>query len=421
MPSSRAWWDGSMCGAPAATEAATRATGATAPIATEALGAALGELSQRGGLVIGELSQRGEVAAEAVTQFFGLLFGNPGTVPEEGGSANPSPLGRKRSVVENAEAAAAAAVASLAAAKVAEDATARSAHEEAAAAKAEAEAEAARATALAAAAADAVKARVSGGCKAGEAESSARPISLRRGSSRFSNWRSTNAPHSANVHSAAPNGSAPSSTSLRVPASKKPAASTSKTFAGASPRVSSNPIAFASSLFGGAVSAVTGSSRGPLSDRQKSDRQKSDRQKSDRQKRGSGGGGGDKQDSTRVSSYRRAASAAAARISGSLGLGGASSARAGQDSGRGCFADTTTTSASLEQITTYRMSMSSRTPEKTTLRSFREDTEVHLNPTCLEMYLPDVEFERTFAMPKEDFYKLRQWKQREMKKRVGLF
>ena len=44
-----------------------------------------------------------------------------------------------------------------------------------------------------------------------------------------------------------------------------------------------------------------------------------------------------------------------------------------------------------------------------------------LNPTCLEMYLSEEEFEATFNMSKESFYALRQWKQRELKKQVGLF
>ncbi len=39
----------------------------------------------------------------------------------------------------------------------------------------------------------------------------------------------------------------------------------------------------------------------------------------------------------------------------------------------------------------------------------------------LEMYLSDEEFVRTFEMTKESFYALRQWKQRELKKKSGLF
>jgi len=37
------------------------------------------------------------------------------------------------------------------------------------------------------------------------------------------------------------------------------------------------------------------------------------------------------------------------------------------------------------------------------------------------MYLSDEEFVRTFEMTKESFYALRQWKQRELKKKSGLF
>ena len=44
-----------------------------------------------------------------------------------------------------------------------------------------------------------------------------------------------------------------------------------------------------------------------------------------------------------------------------------------------------------------------------------------LNPTCLEMYLADSEFEEVFGMTKDAFYALRQWKQRELKKKHGLF
>ena len=55
------------------------------------------------------------------------------------------------------------------------------------------------------------------------------------------------------------------------------------------------------------------------------------------------------------------------------------------------------------------------------MRAMREDPEVTYNPTCLEMYLNDDEFSKVFGMSKDGFYKLRQWKQREMKKKAGLF
>ena len=44
-----------------------------------------------------------------------------------------------------------------------------------------------------------------------------------------------------------------------------------------------------------------------------------------------------------------------------------------------------------------------------------------VNPVCKELYLPDPEFEQVFGMSKKDFYSLRLWKQRELKKRFGLF
>ena len=44
-----------------------------------------------------------------------------------------------------------------------------------------------------------------------------------------------------------------------------------------------------------------------------------------------------------------------------------------------------------------------------------------LNPTCLEMYLSDADFERVMGLGKEAFYQLKQWKQRNLKKRAGLF
>ena len=44
-----------------------------------------------------------------------------------------------------------------------------------------------------------------------------------------------------------------------------------------------------------------------------------------------------------------------------------------------------------------------------------------LNPTCLEMYLADDEFLQTFGMDKERFYSEKQWKQRDLKRAVGLW
>ena len=44
-----------------------------------------------------------------------------------------------------------------------------------------------------------------------------------------------------------------------------------------------------------------------------------------------------------------------------------------------------------------------------------------VNPLCKELYLSDDEFRQVFEMDKKTFYAMRLWKQRELKKRVGLF
>jgi len=44
-----------------------------------------------------------------------------------------------------------------------------------------------------------------------------------------------------------------------------------------------------------------------------------------------------------------------------------------------------------------------------------------LNPTCLELYLDDFDFEAAFGMGKGDFYELKQWRQRDLKKQAALF
>ena len=44
-----------------------------------------------------------------------------------------------------------------------------------------------------------------------------------------------------------------------------------------------------------------------------------------------------------------------------------------------------------------------------------------LNPMCLEMYLSDSDFVENFEMPKEEFYFLKQWQQRALKKKAGIF
>lgn len=87
----------------------------------------------------------------------------------------------------------------------------------------------------------------------------------------------------------------------------------------------------------------------------------------------------------------------------------------------GGFADAATTRATYDEILTFRGTIKTRTPEKVTMTALREDPEITYNPTCLEMYLPDDEFHKVFGMAKDDFYRLRQWKQRELKKKAGLF
>ena len=44
-----------------------------------------------------------------------------------------------------------------------------------------------------------------------------------------------------------------------------------------------------------------------------------------------------------------------------------------------------------------------------------------LNPVCKELYLAEEDFQHIFGMDKMSFYSMKLWKQRELKKRVGLF
>ena len=46
---------------------------------------------------------------------------------------------------------------------------------------------------------------------------------------------------------------------------------------------------------------------------------------------------------------------------------------------------------------------------------------LRLNPTCKELYLPDAEFVELFGMNQTEFYSLKQWQQRDLKQRTGLF
>ncbi len=65
------------------------------------------------------------------------------------------------------------------------------------------------------------------------------------------------------------------------------------------------------------------------------------------------------------------------------------------------FRDATTERFGLEEITSHRAT--------------------NLNPVCKELYLNDDEFVKTFGCTKDAFYKLRLWKQRELKRAAGLF
>ena len=44
-----------------------------------------------------------------------------------------------------------------------------------------------------------------------------------------------------------------------------------------------------------------------------------------------------------------------------------------------------------------------------------------LNPVCKELYLTEEDFKRILGIEKVAFYSMPLWKQRELKKRVGLF
>ena len=44
-----------------------------------------------------------------------------------------------------------------------------------------------------------------------------------------------------------------------------------------------------------------------------------------------------------------------------------------------------------------------------------------VNPLCKELYLDNSEFMEIFGLTKKEFYSLRLWKQRELKRMVGLF
>ena len=124
---------------------------------------------------------------------------------------------------------------------------------------------------------------------------------------------------------------------------------------------------------------------------------------------------------------RRASNTAAASLSISLDL---------EHVEREVYLDSGTTRRTLEEITTQREStrISWRDSRIAGQESWRrraghlnrpaaivETSGTQLNPMCLEMYLDDKEFEQVFQMSKEAFYQMRQWKQRELKKKAGLF
>ena len=44
-----------------------------------------------------------------------------------------------------------------------------------------------------------------------------------------------------------------------------------------------------------------------------------------------------------------------------------------------------------------------------------------VNPVCREIYLHDADFKAIFGMDKPQFYALRPWRQKDLKRRVGLF
>lgn len=48
-------------------------------------------------------------------------------------------------------------------------------------------------------------------------------------------------------------------------------------------------------------------------------------------------------------------------------------------------------------------------------------TDRPLNPVCRELYLNSEDFRTVFGMSKQEFYSLKLWRQRELKKMMGLF
>ena len=75
---------------------------------------------------------------------------------------------------------------------------------------------------------------------------------------------------------------------------------------------------------------------------------------------------------------------------------------------------------------TYREITTARAMEVVTADGTRTLSEggagaLKLNPVCRELYLNDDEFNKLFGMSKQDFYQLKLWRQRELKRSFGLF
>mgnify|MGYP002007523722 CR=1 FL=1 len=56
-----------------------------------------------------------------------------------------------------------------------------------------------------------------------------------------------------------------------------------------------------------------------------------------------------------------------------------------------------------------------------TYREIMTNRAIRLNPVCKELYLDDKEFHTVFGMDKDAFWKQPAWKQRDAKKKKGLF
>mmetsp|Transcript_26003 Transcript_26003/g.66039 ORF Transcript_26003/g.66039 Transcript_26003/m.66039 type:complete len:107 (+) Transcript_26003:1-321(+) len=58
---------------------------------------------------------------------------------------------------------------------------------------------------------------------------------------------------------------------------------------------------------------------------------------------------------------------------------------------------------------------------KFSYEDLREKRVANLNVNCMEAYLNDADFRTYCGMEREAFYQLAQWKQRDIRKRLGLF